>query len=53
MITRKLNYIIKIKKLTKESEFHAKKTKKNDKNRQKKGAPSTSPLVYNENGWYL
>jgi hypothetical protein len=46
-ITRKLNSFIKIKKLTKELEFQAPKTKKNSKT-TKNGAPSVSPSVYNE-----
>jgi hypothetical protein len=41
-ITRKLNSIIKINKLTKELEFQAPKTKKNVKT-TKNGAPSASP----------
>jgi hypothetical protein len=45
-ITRKLNSFIKIKKLTKESEFLAPKTKKNSKT-TKNGAPGTSPSIYN------
>jgi hypothetical protein len=48
-ITRKLNSIIKINKLTKESKFQAPKTQKNMKT-TKNGAPSTSPSVYNEKG---
>ena len=48
-ITRKLNSFIKIKKLTKESEFHAPKTKKNLK-ATKNGTPGASPYVYNRKG---
>ena len=53
-ITRKLNSFInsfiKIKKLTKESEFHTPKTKTKLKKRTKNGAPGASHTVYNENG---
>jgi hypothetical protein len=51
-ITRKLNSIIKINKLTKESEFQAPKTKKNVKT-TKNGTPSASPPRFPEKKWYL
>jgi hypothetical protein len=45
-IARKLNSFTKIKKLTKELEFQAPKTKKSWKT-TKNDTPSTSPFVYN------
>jgi hypothetical protein len=55
-ITRKLNSIIKINKLTKESEFQAPKTKKDVKT-TKNGAlgesPPPPPPVSLEKIWYL
>ena len=48
-INKKLNYFIKINKLTKELEFNAPKTKKNPKT-SKNGAPGMSPDIYKRNG---
>ena len=48
-IIRKLNFFIKIKKLTKELEFNAPKTKKNWK-MSKNGAPNVSPPFTKERG---
>ena len=44
-IIRKLNFFIKINKLTKELKFNAPKTKKNPK-MSKNGAPGMSPPVF-------
>ena len=48
-IIRKLNFFIKIDKLTKESEFPAPKTQKNMK-MTKNGTPNASLYIYNRNG---
>ena len=48
-IIRKLNFFIKINKLTKELEFNAPKTKKNPKT-SKNGAPGASLPVYKVRG---
>ena len=48
-IIRKLNFFIKINKLTKELEFNAPKTKKNPKT-SKNGAPGVSPSFTKEMG---
>jgi hypothetical protein len=47
--TRKINSIIKINKLIKESEFQAPKIHKSVK-KTKNGAPGASPPIYNRNG---
>ena len=45
----KINFFIKIDKLTKELELPAPKTQKNTK-MTKNGAPGVSPYIYNKNG---